>query len=178
MPPYQPTLAADPSFVVYRVKAMKQEEFDNIAKALRPLMYDVGMRYFHSQDDAEDVAQESLLLLWRYCEKIDASRDVRQLAIKVAKNCCVSMMRQRKFITTPLSDYTENVAQQSDTEEERLPLHVLAPRERELFELRQLDGLSNDEIEQLTGIKKTTVQSMVSLARKKLFDEIKRRMRQ
>lgn len=43
---------------------MTQQEFETTAKELRPLMYDVGLRYFHSQDDAEDVAQESLLLLW------------------------------------------------------------------------------------------------------------------
>ena len=49
---------------------MTQQEFEITAKEMRPLVYDVGLRYFHSQDDAEDVAQESLLLLWRYCEKM------------------------------------------------------------------------------------------------------------
>lgn len=48
---------------------MTKQEFEITAKELRPLMYDVGLRYFHSHDDAEDVAQESLLLLWRYCER-------------------------------------------------------------------------------------------------------------
>ena len=38
---------------------MTQQEFEITAKELRPLMYDVGLRYFHLQDDAEDVAQES-----------------------------------------------------------------------------------------------------------------------
>lgn len=74
---------------------MTQQEFETTAKEMRPLMYDVGLRYFHSQDDAEDVAQESLLLLWRYCAKMDASRNIKALAIKVAKNCCVSMKRKK-----------------------------------------------------------------------------------
>ena len=73
---------------------MTQQEFETTAKEMRPLMYDVGLRYFHSQDDAEDVAQESLLLLWRYCEKMDASRNIKALAVKVAKNCCISMKRK------------------------------------------------------------------------------------
>lgn len=52
----------------------------------------------------------------------------------------------------------------------------LTPRERELFELRRLDGFSNEEIEARTGVKRTTVQSMVSKARTKLYLELKRRM--
>ena len=61
---------------------------------------------------------------------------------------------------------------------EQMMQKMLSPRERELFELRRLDGLSNDEIEAKTGVKKTTVQSMVSKARQKLFFELKRRMNQ
>lgn len=64
---------------------MTQQEFETTARELRPLMYDVGLRYFHSQDDAEDVAQESLILLWRYCEKMDADRNIRALAVKVQR---------------------------------------------------------------------------------------------
>ena len=52
----------------------------------------------------------------------------------------------------------------------------LNPRERELFELRQIDGLSNDEITELTGIPKTSIQVMVSRARRKLFEEMKKRI--
>ena len=52
----------------------------------------------------------------------------------------------------------------------------LTPRERELFELRQMDGLSNDEITELTGIPKTSIQVMVSRARRKIFEEMKKRM--
>ena len=154
---------------------MTKQEFEEKAKELRSLMYNVGLRYFQSQDDAEDVAQESLLLLWKYCEKIDANRNIKALAEKVAKNCSVSMKRQRKIAMMPLADNTDSMTFQPEVEEESLPLHILAPRERELFEMRQIDGLSNNEIANATGIKKETVQSMVSVARKKLFDEIKRR---
>lgn len=64
---------------------MTQKEFETIVAELRPMMYDVGMRYFHSQDDAEDVAQESLLRLWKFCANMDAAMNVKGLAVKVAK---------------------------------------------------------------------------------------------
>ena len=54
----------------------------------------------------------------------------------------------------------------------------LKPRERELFEMRQIEGLSIDEIATQTGILKTSVKAMVSTARKKVLTELKQRLRQ
>lgn len=169
---------------------MTQQEFETAAKELRQLMYDVGLRYFRSQEDAEDVAQESLLHLWKYCEKVNVSMNVQALAVKVAKNCCISMKRKKTFnpatdskengIDNPIpsSDYDRLEAEEYDKLLEGIMQKILSPRERELFELRRLDGLSNEEIEARTGIKKATIQSMVSKARKKLFFEIKKKIYQ
>ena len=57
-------------------------------------------------------------------------------------------------------------------------LSLLNPRERQLFDMRALMGLSIDEITQQTGIAKPSVTAMVSAARKKVFTELKRRMKQ
>ena len=57
-------------------------------------------------------------------------------------------------------------------------LSLLKPRERQLFDMRALMALSVDEITQQTGIPKPSVTAMVSAARKKLFTELKRRMKQ
>ena len=57
-------------------------------------------------------------------------------------------------------------------------LDLLKPRERQLFEMRQLEGLSVDEISTETGIPKPSITAMVSAARKKVFTELKRRMKQ
>ena len=55
---------------------------------------------------------------------------------------------------------------------------LLKPRERELFEMRQIEGLSTEEIAEQTGIPKPSITAMVSAARKKVFTELKRRMKQ
>jgi RNA polymerase sigma factor (sigma-70 family) len=78
----------------------------------------------------------------------------------------------------PSSNYDRLEAEEYDKLLEEVMQKILSPRERELFELRRLDGLSNEEIEARTGIKKATIQSMVSKARMKLFFEIKKKIYQ
>ena len=68
---------------------MKQSEFEHIAQQLRSQMLKVALDFFESQDDAEDVAQDAMVQLWHYCERIDSERNVSGLAVRVAKSCCV-----------------------------------------------------------------------------------------
>lgn len=171
---------------------MKQSEFEHIAQQLRSQMLKVALDFFESQDDAEDVAQDAMVQLWHYCERIDSGRNVSGLAVRVAKNSCVSLYRKRQ--TARQQSYTDigpRVLRQKDTsgspqelleaeDARRMMTEVIAllkPRERQLFEMRQTEGLSTEEIAEHTGIPKTSVAVMISTARKKVMTELKRRMK-
>ena len=177
---------------------MTRSEFEHIAERLRQKVLKVGLQFFGSQDDAEDAAQETMEQLWRYCEQIDASRNIEALTIRVAKNCCVNLYRKihnSQFIihnseqTIFNSQFSIFNSQSEASPQEELEakdtermleeaLDLLKPRERQLFEMRQLEGLSIDEISSETGIPKPSITAMVSAARKKVFIELKRRMKQ
>lgn len=164
---------------------MTHSEFEHIAAGLRQKVLKVGLLFFGSQDDAEDAVQETMVQLWRYCEQIDASRNIEALAIRVAKNCCVSMYRRNRPTPSPSlyggerGSSPQEILEAKDTERMlQEALDLLKPRERQLFEMRQLEGLSVDEISSETGIPKLSITAMVSAARKKVFTELKRRMKQ
>ena len=81
---------------------MTQEEFVHIAPAPRELMLSVGRRFFGNEDDAEDVAQEGLVALLRFNDRMEPGARHDALAIRVAKHCCMDMVRKRKsrpFVT-------------------------------------------------------------------------------
>ena len=73
---------------------MTRSEFEHIAAQLRQRVLKVGFDFFGNRENAEDAAQETMVQLWRYCEHINAERNVEALAVRVAKNCCVSMHRK------------------------------------------------------------------------------------
>ena len=168
---------------------MTRSEFEHIAPQLRQRVLKVCLDFWRSRDDAEDAAQETMLQLWRYLEHIDAERNVEALAVRVAKNCCVSMHRKRQPQQPhprPLSDgrgeYTPSPQEQLEAQDtQRIlseTLDLLKPRERQLFEMRAVMGLSTEEVSEQTGIPKLSVTAMVSAARKKVFTELTRRMKQ
>jgi RNA polymerase sigma factor (sigma-70 family) len=162
---------------------MTRSEFEQIAAQLRQKVLKTGLDFFGNKEDAEDAAQDTMVQLWRYLEHIDTQRNVEALAVRVAKNCCVSIYRKQQTVTPLLEGQGEASPQEQleakDTQ--RMldeTLSQLKPRERQLFDMRALMGLSIDEITQQTGIAKPSVAAMVSAARKKVFTELKRRMKQ
>lgn len=166
---------------------MDRTTFEQTAARLRPLILRIGRDFFGSADDAEDVAQDTLVQLWRYCERLDEGRNVEALAVRVAKNCCVNMKRRQRLqvvrgeehlvATTPMPlpsphevlEWQERVSALDEA------VGLLQPRERQLFEMRQMEGLSTEEIARQTGMAKATVQSMIAMARRKLFNNMKGR---
>lgn len=172
---------------------MTQSEFEHIALQLRGRMLKIALDFFGNQDDAEDVTQEAMLLLWRYCEQIDGSRGIENLAARVAKNCCINLYRKRqaarqcsyeKEVATQLlnhpdpsgspQEFMEAEDAQRMTEE---AIALLKPRERQLFLMRQ-QGLSTEEISEQTAIPKASVAVMISAARKKVYTELTKRLKQ
>ena len=170
---------------------MTRSEFEHIAAQLRQRVLKVGLDFFGNKEDAEDAAQETMVQLWRYLEHIDAGRNVEALSVRVAKNCCVSMYRKqrRKTEVGDIDKQSINKADADNSPQQQLEaqdtqrllseaMALLKPRERQLFEMRQIEGLSTDEVAEQTGIPKPSIIAMVSTARKKVFTELKRRMKQ
>lgn len=170
---------------------MTRSQFEHIAAQLRQKVLKISTHFFGSRDDAEDAAQEAMEQLWRYCEHIDADRNIEALAVRIAKNCCVNLYRrqQHQAVTADVDMLALNRQAPSASPQQQLEakdtqrmlneaLDLLNPRERELFDLRAVMGLSNDEISSQTGIPKTSIAPMVSAARKKVLAELIKRMKQ
>ncbi len=166
---------------------MSEKEFEMIIPSLRPLMVKVGRDFFGRQADADDVAQESLLRLWKYCERLDSGRNMEALAVKTAKNVCIEMYKRRNNLTVTISADTARIQTEmrADTPLEAMEteqklqeaIERLSPRERELFQKRHLDGQTAEEIAHETGIPKASVKSMISMAKRKLSVELQTLLR-
>jgi RNA polymerase sigma factor (sigma-70 family) len=169
---------------------VKQEEFEHIAPKLRDVMLSVGRSFFGNEQDAEDVAQDGMLAMLKYLERMDAGKNHNAFAVRIAKHCCIDIMRKRKHAaivsfdavhTPPGTDVGSSPHEELVAKETLMAVTEtighLKPSERRLFELRQIEGSSLDDISEQTGIAKPSIKSMLSAARKKVFNELKERIK-
>ena len=70
-----------------------ENHFEKIAIELRPMLLDLGYRFFADKSKAEDVVQEVLMRLWVMRNRLGPDDNIKALSVRMAKNVCVSQWR-------------------------------------------------------------------------------------
>lgn len=164
---------------------MEATEFEHIAERLRQQAVSAATTCKDCADTPEDVAQEVMLRLWTLRSAIKDTQHAERLSVCIARHIVIDRMRRKRSM--PL-EYGRGVADSNhsrpDTDAESSDdaawleqrMGSLPPKEYQILRMRQVEQLSNGEIAKLLGIEKTSVATLLSRARLKLFNEIKRRI--
>lgn len=158
---------------------MTHEAFEHIAQELRPRLLGIGRRFFHEEETAEDIAQETLMRLWLVREQIDPQMGIEPLAQRMAKNLCVSEWRKRQVRHT-VQQHAATLSQPDTTTQQleakeaiarlREAISLLSPAEQRLFRMRHEAEMDTAQIAAVTGIDPRSVSAMLSTAKRKLKD--------
>jgi RNA polymerase sigma-70 factor (ECF subfamily) len=162
---------------------MTDNEFTDIATELRELALKKGRGYPLATDDADDIAQETMLRLWALRRKVNSLRHARGLAVCIAAHLAIDRLRRRRTVS---DDFIVNEQPSSNDPETDLELKVndewlekelsrLPSTEYQVLHLRQVEGKTNEEIASIIGITPQSVATLLSRARRKLMEKIKRR---
>ena len=157
---------------------MTQQEFEHIAQQLRPKLLNIGRQFFNDGDYAEDIAQETLMRLWLLRERIEQQIGIVPLAIRMAKNLCISEWRKQQVrmagseLQEQMADETINrkIEANEAIAQLRLALLQLTPAEQRLFRMRHELEMDIAEISSVTGISPRSVSAMLSTAKRKLIE--------
>jgi RNA polymerase sigma-70 factor (ECF subfamily) len=160
--------------------------FDEIVKRYTPLLYSLAYRLLGRGEEAEDAVQDILekvfralprfrisqrFFPWLYTIGVNHLRSVQRRHRRRSRWKLVNAEPQRVLESLP-SD-RQNPAEHSELEEgERLAheaLQVLRPEQREVFVLRQIQGLSVQEVAEVLGIPEGTVKTHLHRARKAMI---------
>ncbi|MBR5644544.1 MAG: RNA polymerase sigma factor [Salinivirgaceae bacterium] len=164
---------------------MTLHEFEDISNKIRPKLLTVA-RNFNSAtggaDDADDIAQETLVTLWQLSEKGYPIRDAEALAVKITKNTCVAHYRKARIRQQPMNglDFEGGMAASAIVDDEdsaRMAESIigsLTQAQQMCLKMRNEDGLSLDEIAAVTGKPKASVKTTISVARKQMLEQLKR----
>ena len=71
---------------------------------MRPAILRMATHYTEDTDEAEDVAQETLLKLWFLRERISQYRSIDALAMVITKHLCINRKRGQHLDTVSLEE--------------------------------------------------------------------------
>jgi len=160
--------------------------FETVMRQYQRLVLVTAMRLLGNMEDAKDASQEVFLRLYRNFGKVEAESHLQAWLYRVTVNICRDMGRKRKP-SVPMEDVPDPVAagddpQQCATGAERqrvlqMSLRMLSEKERAALVLRDLEGLSTEEVARVLGSSEATVRSHISKARIKMRDFVERYFR-
>lgn len=161
-------LAGDANAVREFVEAFEQQVFALCLRMLR-----------HRQD-AEDVAQESLLRAIRYLKTWDQSQPLPPWILKIAANRCRTALARRARTPVPVESLEAGrtdarPAQMSLSEELQRALEYLNENHRTCFVLFYQQELSIAEIAGIMEVPDGTVKTWLHRARNQLADRLRER---
>jgi len=134
----------------------------------------IAWRILGDPEEVKDAMQETFLRLFRFLGKFDEKKDFVAWLSRIAVNVCIDLRRRRKtsvelhdvpFDATSIED---ELIQRSDRNMLTRAIDELAPRERAAILLRDVEGLSTNDVAAAMGNSVATVRVQLSRARVKL----------
>lgn len=134
-------------------------------------------------DAAEDVAQEVFIKIWTGRGVLPEVRNFRNYLFQISKNAVIDHIRRKsamvlrnnvfagRFFAGDDSFENDFIARETQGAIDEI-VENMPPKRREVFILNRVQGKSNDEIAELLGLSKKTVENHLHLALKELKEKL------
>jgi RNA polymerase sigma-70 factor, ECF subfamily len=151
----------------------------------RPIVH-FCQRMVKSREDAEDIAQESFVRVFRYLDRLTPSAKFSTLLFGISRNLTLNFIRDagRRGRGVTYSINEDETQERILVDESLRPdktarlneiesmidegLAMLSPKHREVLVLRELNGLDYNTIAEIVKCRKGTVKSRIARAREQL----------
>ena len=178
----EPEETEDESALLGRVAAGESHGFRVLVDRHLPTVLAIARRMLKDDAEAEDVAQETLLRLWRNAAGLELGPGgVRPWLRRVVSNLCIDRVRARRntSVVEEVPEEIEEPGQVRQLAERELSVRVdtalkaLPDRQRLALTLFHYEGMSQIEVGQVLGISDEAVESLLARARRTLKAALK-----
>lgn len=184
-------MATDDLTLVERVRTGDQRAFKSLVERYQRKVYAVALGMLKDKEDARDVAQEAFVKVYRYLDHFKGDASFYTWLYRITVNICIDVMRKKGSAREDV-EFDEAVAH--DTAEANIgalgsrlgtnpqksalrkeladkilsALEQVPPKHREILLLREIEGMSYEELSRTLEIPKGTVMSRLFHARLKV----------
>lgn len=154
--------------LVRRCKTGEQVAFRRLLDRYRNRLIRIAANLMHDRMEAEDVAQEAFLKAFRELGRLRDDCAFGGFLYRICVRLCVDKLRLKRAETTPFDASVEIVSGSIETRLlvkeliEKLPADL-----KTTLVLREIEGLSYEEVAAATGVPVGTVRSRLHTARER-----------
>lgn len=177
-----PRAMRDEAELIRAATAGNRSAFNELVRIKRERVVRTAYQITGDWDDALDVAQGVFLKLWKSLDRYDPSRRFDTWLYRVTANAAIDSVRARgpKGVLQPLPDEPGEIGGESEpsaeskldaAELQRAFLRLaagLAPKQRMVFVLREIEGLDTAEVSRIMNVAESTVRNHLHQARRVL----------
>ncbi|MDX2204753.1 MAG: sigma-70 family RNA polymerase sigma factor [Hyphomicrobiaceae bacterium] len=172
----------DEAALLARAAAGEAEAFRALVGRHLPTAIGIARRMLRDEAEAEDVAQEALLRLWRHAGTLElGAGGVRPWLRRVVSNLCIDRVRAARNVAvvdtvpevpTPASQVRQ-LAEQDLARRVNAALQALPERQRLALTLFHYEGMSQIEVGEVLRVSDEAVESLLARARRTLKAALK-----
>ena len=183
------------ALLVERATAGDTAAFEQIMIHSQQRVMAMSWRILGNEADARDASQEVFLRVYKYLGRFKQDQDFFAWVYRITVNVCRDMLKKRQhesdrfgsFAADSSEEVLEIPFEQVDAEQTLIQaqrrelisraIATLPFKERASIVLRDVEGLSTEEVARVLKSSSTTVRSQISSARRKIRDYCRRYMK-
>ena len=173
--------------VIEKIKNGDVNAYEELVRAYEKNVYNLALRMTGNSEDASDMSQEAFIKAYNSLSGFRGDSKFSVWLYRIVSNVCLDFLRgkKRRSAVSLSVENDDGEEVQLDLADEALSPQVLLERSltrdavkrgldalpaehREILLLREIQGLSYEEIGQALGLEEGTVKSRIFRARKKL----------
>jgi len=157
------------------------EAVNQLVRLKREQVVRIAYQVTGDWEDAVDVSQGVFVRLWKGLRRYDPSRRFDTWLYRVTVNAAIDLVRSRSRVLQPLPDEPQELPATSTGPAPEAALDLvelrrafarlsarLAPKQREAFVLREIEGLATAEVARIMNVAESTVRNHLLQARRAL----------
>lgn len=176
---YQSNQSPDSATILQRIAQGEKSAVQDCLDTYGGMVWDFARKFTNTREDAEDLAQEIFIDIWKNAARFDAAKAPEWVFIKmIARRRIIDFLRKsyRRPQSLPFEDALQAQASDAhrklhtslDVKSVTERLNKLKAQESHLIRLAVYGGLSHNEIAEKVGLPIGTVKSQIRRGLKKI----------
>jgi RNA polymerase sigma-70 factor, ECF subfamily len=169
--------------VIIELKAGDHTAFEYLFRKHADQIYHFAMKYYFSEDEAEDIVQEVFFKIWERKEEIKQDFNFESFLFTISRNLIYNKLK-RKVLEKKFYQYLKTSGMKTADPREEFEkndlnqyaekmIDCLPPQRKTIFQFRR-NGLTNKEIAERLNLSVRTVETHMKLA----MDQLKKSMKE